>query len=149
MDFEEPPLHRGHRHASEAAAAESSRSWTKAMYKHQEAANCFLECLGLTAHPQANRAILLLISKHTKRFEDIREKLSYHKSMKDILKSTGYHHRKQNDPLNEEIYQNLRLQMQRIVSIAHKNIIISNEEQEDNDGSNDIAHRQQMVNKLS
>jgi len=124
MELEEPPLQRGHRYASEAEAAESTHSWTKAMYKHQEAANCFLECLGLTSHPQANRAILLLISKHTKRFEDIREKLSLHKSIKDLLRRSGYLHQNSIDPLSEEIYADLRLQMQRIVSIAHKDIVL-------------------------
>lgn len=123
MDFEEeePPLRRrGHRNATEADKFESSKSWKKALYKHQEAANCFLQCLGLTSHPQANRAILLLIAKHTKRFEEIRDKLAYKQSIKNILKQNGYLHTNNNSKMNDEIYNDLRKQMQAIISFSHK-----------------------------
>eukprot|EP01083_Nonionella_stella_P199523 731569_1 len=121
--MEETPLRRGHRCASEANLFETSRSWRKAMYKHQEAGKCFTQCLGLTGHPQANKAILLLIAKHTKRFEEIRDKLTYNKSIKNILFENGYNINSNNVKINDEIYNDLRLQMQRIISYSHKKLI--------------------------
>eukprot|EP01084_Bolivina_argentea_P147551 258145_1 len=150
MDIEEPPLRRGHRNATEAEMFESSRSWRKAMYKHQEAAECFTECLGLTSHPQANRAILLLISKHKKRCEEIRDKLSYNKSIKNLLKDNGYNLNRNSPKINEQIYNDLRDRMQNIVSYSHKQILPSNPNSivlHNASGSN--QHKQQINEYLS
>ena len=151
MDYdEEPPLRRGHRLAREAKIEEAKSGWTKAMYKHQEAANCFTQCLGLTGHPQANKAILLLISKHTKRFEEIRDKLASTKSIKNILIQNGYNISQLNpniNKINDEIYNDLREQMQSIVSYSHKKITIpsSNNSIIINDQSSSKRHKQQIT----
>lgn len=166
MDYdedEEPPLRRGHRNATEAEKFELSKSWKKALYKHQEAANCFLQCLGLTSfvnlipfhfsrlrcanpihphsHPQANRAILLLIAKHTKRFEEIRDKLAYKQSIKSIMKQNGYSHSNHNSKMNDEIYSDLRKQMQAIISFSHKNQMSEHHNSINN-------HKQHNINQL-
>jgi len=145
LEDEEPPLRRGHRHAAEAQLAESTRSWTKAMYKHQEAARCFTDCLGLTGHPQANKAILLLINKHTKRFEEIRDKLAYNKSVKNVLIQNGYNiHPPNLHQINDEMYEELRNQMQQIVSYSLQKLAVSNTHIVIDDHSNTDAYKQKM-----
>ena len=152
---EEPPLRRGHRISREAEIEEAKSAWTKAMYKHQEAAKCFTQCLGLTSHPQANKAILLLISKHTKRFEEIRDKLASSKSIKHILIQNGYNLSQLNpniNKVNHEIYNDLREQMQNIVSYSLKKITTPSNNLNSNSivihDQSSASHHKQKINQF-
>eukprot|EP01084_Bolivina_argentea_P190419 327233_1 len=100
MDIGELLLRRGHRYSTAAEGFESTRSWRKAILKHQEAAECFSEWLRLSRNSTTNRAISLLILQHKKRCEEIRDQLAH-----QPIHNTN-HESKMNEQIKPSVTQN-------------------------------------------